>query len=216
MEKSQAAGGAGRALFSAEEEDLDFLDFHKNPDSLEISSSSTGSHSSSTPSKSFMSTSSWSPSVAFPSESFEMDLLPTEELFSDLNLPSLGHGIQSKRLLSQILSGVYGSDQEFLRQFSAVDQYATDRGQTALKALGNELSSTKEQNDDLRQELRRLKEMVGRIKEDLHDLVGSQSLPSLSSASDSQRRQDIAESVFSQLSKMDPSKLTLKEFACVR
>jgi hypothetical protein len=51
-------------------------------------------------------------------------------------------------------------------------QYVSDRGQTALKALGNELSSTKEENDELRQELKRLKDMVGSIKEDLHDLVG--------------------------------------------
>jgi hypothetical protein len=171
MKSSSSAAAAAAALFS--EEDLDFFNYHKNSDSLELSSNSSGSQSNSTPSKSFMSTSSWSPSVAFPAESFEIDPLPVEELFSDLHLPSLGHGMQSKRLLSQILNGVYGPDQEFLRQFSVADQYATDRGQTALKALGGELSLTKEQNAELRLELKRVKDMVGRIKEDLHDLVSS-------------------------------------------
>jgi hypothetical protein len=96
-------------------------------------------------------------------------------------------------------------------------QYVSDRGQIALKALGSELSSTKEQNGELRQELKRLKDMVGSIKEDLHDLVGP--LPSsylLPIDHHVFHLQDIAESLFSQLSKMDPSRLTLKEFACVR
>jgi hypothetical protein len=180
MRSSRTAGAAAEALFSAAEEDMDFFNYHKNSDSLELSSNSSGSNS--TQSKSFMSTSSWSPSVAFPAESFEMDPLPADELFSDLNLPSLGHGVQSKKLLTQILSGVYGPDQVFLRQFSVADQYASDRGQTALKALGNELSSTKEENDELRQELKRLKDMVGSIKEDLHDLVGT--LPLFLSSAD--------------------------------
>lgn len=106
-----------------------------------------------------------------------METFAPEELLGDLNLPSLGQGVESKSLISQILSGAYGHDQHFIQQISTADQYATNRGQSALKALGNELFATKEANNELRKEMNRLKELVSRIKDDLHDLV---CLPSLS------------------------------------
>lgn len=108
----------------------------------------------------------------FP-ESIDMETFPADELLNELNLPSLGQGAHSKRLLSQILSGAYGHerDQELIKQISYADQFASNRGQSALKALGSELSAAKEQNNELRREMNRLKEMVAQTKDDLNDLV---------------------------------------------
>jgi hypothetical protein len=159
-----------QSLFS--DDDMDFLTYQKNSDSLELSSrDSEKSDADSTPSKSFMSTSSWSPSLAFP-DSFEMETLPAEEILAELNLSSLGQGIQSRRLLSQILnSGGSRADHEFLKQISAADHHATHRGQKALQTLGTELSSAKDRNTVLQEERDRLKEMLTGYKQELCDLV---------------------------------------------
>jgi hypothetical protein len=169
---------SAESLFS--DDDVDFLTYQKNTDSLELSSGSEKSDADSSPSKSFMSTSSWSPSLAFP-DSFEMDILPTEELLAELNLSSLGHGIQSRRLISQILNGVgSGADQEFLKQIAVADQHAMHRGQRALDALGTELSSAKDRNSALREERDRLKAMLTGYKQELTDLVRPRPCLSLS------------------------------------
>jgi hypothetical protein len=153
------------------EEDLTFLKFDPNSDSLELSYSEDSGGLAS-PLKSDISVaSSWTPSLSFP-DSFLGDIGNfDDDILGDINLPSLGEGTSARKLISRIMNSSTDHDKQVLERLTTADNFASHRGHNALRLLGQELKNVREENAELRAELVRLKHMNAHSKEEFADLV---------------------------------------------
>ena len=154
------------------DDDLSFLKYNPNSDSLELSvsdgDSQNGDGAQSTSKSIISDASSWTPSLSLP-ESF---LGSDDDLLADIPLHSLGDAATARKLISRVLTGGdLDHDRQVLNRLSNAENVASHQGHYALRALGAELRAAKEEGKDLRDEVTRLRKLLTASKEDLSDLV---------------------------------------------
>ncbi len=151
---------------SEKDDDMQFLIFQRNSDSLDILSSE-GSDADFHSGKYVLDTSSFS----FP-DSHEEDGDMTD-IVDDLNLLSFGKSSDARQLVARILGDhvLIKPNLELFQRMNEDQNNVSNRGHSALRTLGLELKETREENRDLRVEIDRLKSLISTLKDDLVDLV---------------------------------------------